>query len=285
MSGTLKHPAKIGGELRSLAACASFSAEITPEEAAALLERNTANRPLKGNHIKDMARDIRAGQWKFNGDTIRFAVNGELIDGQHRLKACVAADRPIRTMVVTGINDDARETIDRGVRRTIGDQLSLNQTPNAKRVASTLRELVGFAEGSLTGARITASEAEIILKTHPGILAVCSDGRTTIAPQGVILAIAYSGISDGYTAEAHAWRDVWATGVPFYTGDPAQLVRERLIKERNGKYKTTAQSMRRLVLNAWINFRKRRPLTQAKEAANTSIPGWSRRRLGLVEDL
>ena len=65
---------------------------ITPAQAKKLLERNTNNRPVSKPHVKFLCGVIRRGEWKLNGDAIRF--NSErLVDGQHRLAACIETDR------------------------------------------------------------------------------------------------------------------------------------------------------------------------------------------------
>src|SRR5215471_7565954 len=85
---------------------------LSPERAAELLEHNSYNRPLSQPHVERIARQIRDGKWKFNGDTIKISTNGDVLDGQHRLWAVLEAKKAIETVIVYGIERDAFATID-----------------------------------------------------------------------------------------------------------------------------------------------------------------------------
>ena len=62
---------------------------VTPELAAEWLTHNTHNRGLKPIAIKRFAEDMTTGDWQWNGESIRFAADGTLLDGQNRLHAIV----------------------------------------------------------------------------------------------------------------------------------------------------------------------------------------------------
>lgn len=98
---------------------------ITPDVARAYLESNTRNRPVSVARVSEYAAAMRSGKWVLNGDSLRFDASGRLIDGQHRLQACVQAGVPFCTYVVRGI-DDARAflTIDVGKVRGPRDMLA-----------------------------------------------------------------------------------------------------------------------------------------------------------------
>ena len=59
---------------------------LTPEMATELLELNKHNRPLSDGHVRRIAAQIQEGKWKFNGDTIKIAVDHSVLDGQHRVQ-------------------------------------------------------------------------------------------------------------------------------------------------------------------------------------------------------
>jgi len=100
---------------------------LSPERAAELLEHNSYNRPLSQPHVERIARQIRDGKWKFNGDTIKISTNGDVLDGQHRLWAVLEAKKAIETVIVYGIERDAFATIDTiRKHRSMGDTVALN---------------------------------------------------------------------------------------------------------------------------------------------------------------
>ena len=105
---------------------------ITPQIAARMLEANTNNRPARNGLIQSYADDMRAGRWQMNGDAIRFNVDGQLIDGQHRLLAVVRSGLAISSLVIRNLPAEAFQTIDGGATRKAGDLLNLMDVKNAR---------------------------------------------------------------------------------------------------------------------------------------------------------
>jgi len=114
--------------------------EITPQQAALWLEVNLHNRPLQYQRAQALAGAIGRGEWALNGDAIRFATNGQLIDGQHRLQAIVIAGKTVRSLVVRGLAPDSFATIDtnRNVRNA-RDVMALAGITNYNVVAPMAR--------------------------------------------------------------------------------------------------------------------------------------------------
>jgi hypothetical protein len=96
---------------------------VTPTLAAKWLERNPNNRPVSMSCVQTYAADMKLGRWKVNGATIVFNKKRELIDGQHRLWALLEADTSIDMLVVEGVDEDAKLTIDGGRTRRPADRL------------------------------------------------------------------------------------------------------------------------------------------------------------------
>lgn len=96
---------------------------ITPQVAIAMLERNVKNRNIK--RLETLIETIGNGAWRLNGSTIVFDSEGNLVDGQHRLTACIKADVPITTIVVRGVDSETQVTMDSGYKRTLQDFLKL----------------------------------------------------------------------------------------------------------------------------------------------------------------
>lgn len=109
--------------------------QITPDTAAKMLEHNEGNRKLQVRKA-DSTRAIENDEFVLNGETIIFADDGTLLDGQHRLCACVAYNKPIVSIVVRGIPKDAQITIDTGKRRGVADNLTMRGYNNASIVGS-----------------------------------------------------------------------------------------------------------------------------------------------------
>lgn len=113
---------------------------LSPQDAEQLLELNTHNRHLRPSHVQWLARQMRSGDWKLNGESIKIGRTPDgtdvLLDGQHRLEACVVAGVPFTTLLVTGLPADTQDTVDRGSARTLADALTLDGYTNASALAA-----------------------------------------------------------------------------------------------------------------------------------------------------
>jgi hypothetical protein len=157
--------------------------DVTPALAEKWLNQNTSNRNLRVNAVDAYARDMAAGNWAENGESIKFAkgrvllldgqpplYGGALLDGQHRLWAISEANVTIKMLVVTGLKTGAQETMDDGRKRTLADALTLRNEHNAVALASVLRRILMWQRGQRrnTGAYTpTNAECLAFLEQHP----------------------------------------------------------------------------------------------------------------------
>lgn len=119
---------------------------ITPEEAARILElENVNNRKMRKTHVARLAEAMKAGHWVVNGETIIYNDN-YLLDGQHRLAACVLANAPFTTWVVRNVPSEAMPSIDKGVSRRLSDTLAWAGQSNASQAAAIVRRLWALCE-------------------------------------------------------------------------------------------------------------------------------------------
>ena len=113
---------------------------ITPEMALKILDGNDRNRLVRPLKVNEYARDMASGNWKFTGDSIK--LNGSrVLDGQHRLLACVQANVSFETVIVRGITEDAHPAIDAGIKRTMSDELRWRDCTQATLTAAVLNLL------------------------------------------------------------------------------------------------------------------------------------------------
>lgn len=121
--------------------------KITPAMATAWLNLNTKNRDLKKANLETLKRDLRAGNWMLNGETIIFSDTNRLLNGQHRLEACEATNVAFESVVVRGIKEDAMKTIDTGSKRTSGDNLNLKGVKNPNVVSGAITRILYVRSG------------------------------------------------------------------------------------------------------------------------------------------
>lgn len=95
---------------------------VTPEIAKKWLATSKGNRALRASHINQLAYAMKSGEFKYNGDVIRFSSDGSLYDGHHRLNAIVKSGCTVLMDTVV-ITDDAKVTIDSGAKRSVADNI------------------------------------------------------------------------------------------------------------------------------------------------------------------
>lgn len=99
---------------------------MDPDMARALLKHNASNRKMNDRNWQDIKSFIECGEWHFNGDTVKISPEGELLDGQHRLRAIIEANKPCLLTIVTGVPREAFAYIDTMRRlRSFGDVVHL----------------------------------------------------------------------------------------------------------------------------------------------------------------
>jgi len=147
---------------------------VTPSKAKKMLEMNLNNRPLNGKHVAFIVSEIKNGNWRLNGESIKIGKD-RLIDGQHRLQAIVQSGKSMKTVVMTGIDDDVFDTVDTGRARKHADILALNGEKNTAALASLLIMLHRYyGENWKDTKRMSNSEIEKLLEKYP-------DARASVA--------------------------------------------------------------------------------------------------------
>ena len=115
---------------------------ITPEIAKRILEKNTINRPMNKSNVAFLVSEICRNNFIYNGEPIIISKDGFLLDGQHRLQACVESGRAIEALIVRDVEKEAMITIDTGRARTASDVFSLKNIDNATAVASACKNII-----------------------------------------------------------------------------------------------------------------------------------------------
>jgi hypothetical protein len=105
----------------------SGNVTVTPPLASAWLRlvEPRKQRELRPRRVRHFANLINRDEYINDGTPVRFDVAGNLIDGQHRLAACVQANRPIVVDVRRGVATEAVQVLDSPMRRRQADYLRM----------------------------------------------------------------------------------------------------------------------------------------------------------------
>ena len=154
----------------------SIVVTFTPELAAYALTLNfPRNRAKKPTRIKQYADSMARREWRLNGETVKFADDGYLHDGQNRMMSSVRSGAPFTTHVVFGVPADSFDTIDTGKSRDGGDLLTSAGYTNTLKRAAGLKWLMVF-EGANIANRSAAFTAQEILNRQRRLDADGEDG-------------------------------------------------------------------------------------------------------------
>ena len=122
---------------------------VTPAIAAEWLKLNTANRPMSAKIVDNYSKEMTSGNRLGSGaDAVVFAINGTLLNGQHRLAAIVKSGISIEVAVRTGADPQSFVGMDQGKRRLAADHSALNGIRHRSTVASALRFLAAHDSGA-----------------------------------------------------------------------------------------------------------------------------------------
>lgn len=152
-----------------------FSSEIvdiTPEAATELLRHNSRNRSLRPDYVRQLAGAMERDEWMVNGEPIQVAIDGTLLNGQHRLNAVVESRQTVPMLVVRGLPPEAQKTMDVGARRTLSDVLSLHGEQYTTSLGAVLTLLYRYrARTRLDNGRVTPTvpQALALLREEPGV--------------------------------------------------------------------------------------------------------------------
>jgi hypothetical protein len=215
---------------------------VSPRKARSLLAHNGRNRNLRPERVRELSGAMRRGEWELNGETIKIADDGTLLDGQHRLEAIVHSGVTIESVVVRGLPIVAQDTIDTGRKRRLADVLSLEGYPDANALAAALNVLHRFRNDQRIdysrGAAPTAQQALALLAANQGLIESVRVARGVTkaigGPMGVFAALHHEfGRVDPDAATEFFER--LEDAVSLTRSDPLRHLRNHLTRPRNNR--------------------------------------------------
>lgn len=253
---------------------------IDPTTAALYLRRNKKNRRVRHGHVMALARDLAGDAWALTGETIKFDLDGNLIDGQHRLSAVVEVKRPAWFLVVRGLSSSVMGVLDQNARRTAADALALNDFSNTNVLAAVARIGISWDEGLIRFAsqgqprKVTHSEVLSWVSSHPaaiGSAAQAETWRKTIPARPAVIGFARYLTSGVNGAESLCFFDDLAEYRTAGSGDPRHALLRRLNKARDNRERLTTVSELYLFLRVWNAVRTGEALHRLQTGTNATV--------------
>lgn len=124
--------------------------EVSPALAELWLKKNGLNRKVNKAHVKQISKQMTAGNWVLNGQTIAFDANGRLIDGQHRLNAVIDSGVTVTMSVALGVEDSRafKMTDVVSLKRGAHQVAAMMGVKKANRVTAVARIIMKFEQSA-----------------------------------------------------------------------------------------------------------------------------------------
>jgi hypothetical protein len=240
--------------------------DITPQMAEEMLARNTHNRNLRHRVVSSYAADMAAGAWAEDGQSIKFAKDGTLLDGQHRLAAVAESGATVRMLVVRNLPLDAQENMDTQAKRSFSDVLKLRGEDNYIPLAAAVRRVHLWELGiRRPGGNTTPTVRQLLatLDKYPWLrdtVRATSTARAQLPIHGSIISLAHWLFVQIDPEDCEFFFARLVDGVGLADGDPIHVLRRTVIREMTAGTKLTETVVLAYVIKAWNAYREGRKI-------------------------
>lgn len=249
--------------------------QVTPQLAKFWLSLNDRNRKINPKGVADYARQMTTGKWLLNGESIKRAHNGSLLDGQHRLMAVIEAGVAVEMLVIEDLEPEIQDTVDAGRKRTAADALSMDGVANASIVAAVGRRAWMWDQNNIrfvAASSPSISEVKETIEKYPHIHRSAEIGARTAMSykptRGAITGTAHHlfvQLDQDLTAEFFAQL---ATGAKLDGDHPVLALRNRLLNDFTNSKKIPFHQGLAFYIRAWNALREGRELSRIVHTAD-----------------
>lgn len=249
---------------------------LTPSKCQKMLElhqdvveksgQHALNRIINDNWVAQLATHMTNGTFVAdNGESIKVAASGRVLDGQHRLWASVNSGCSFKTALAEGYTEAEAEkvfiTCDIGRSKKPGDFLAAGGMTYTGIVPAAARLIMSY--------NLHKSLTKKHMFTTPDIVGYARNNETRLidtaafvakhrchAPISVVGAWHYL-MHEKNQEEAAKFVEDLSTGSGIGKGDPVHALRERLIQSKANKtHRINSSAVFALGLNMWNDRRK-----------------------------
>jgi hypothetical protein len=249
---------------------------VDPKMAARLLAKNgpsgAGNRPIRTKHVDQLSRDMSANRFVLNGETIKIGISGAVLDGQHRLSACVHSKTAFWTLIAYDVDDACFATFDTGRRQGLGVKLRKEGQSYAFQTSAAASMLWRLLRNRETG-EPTTTEAREVLEEHPDLAESTRHVQSCKAVlQGSVAGPLHYLYRKLDKAAADRYVNDLAQGAGMELGDPVHTLRERLIKQNRKSGYADIGDRARMAIRAWNARREGRRLDKINGSGGPGYP-------------
>jgi hypothetical protein len=241
--------------------------EVTPELAREWLGFNTHNRNVRQRVVLSYAADMASGNWQWNGESIKFAADGTLLDGQHRLAAIAESGVTVPMLVVRGLKNTAQETVDGGAKRKFSDVLRLRGEQTPLILAAVIRRVALWDGGNRwvdNVGKYPPTNAQMLqtLDKFPWLRVVAQPAQMVATHGGLPASIiGFGGWLFGQVSGEDAANDAefffarLADGQGLVKGDPIYELRRSVENSKTVRGQRSERYLTAILIKAWNAYR------------------------------
>lgn len=253
---------------------------VTPDMASDWLSyrNHPKNRPLSKSVAGKYQADMESGRWALTPEGLIFDTQGQIISGQHRLKAVANSGKSFDFWIFPDQPRDIFDVVDQGYKRTAAHVL---RVPHAVSIANAARHLAALADGDRWGMprfpKITTPEIVETFRAWPEITWYATEASTvygsTGMPVGAHLALLAQAARTEHIGRIEPWLDALHTGASLAPGDARLALRNRF---QSGIQVISGVNRRdlayALMVKAWNAFVQDQDITLLRWSKNEVLP-------------
>jgi hypothetical protein len=147
----------------------SYLLEITPDKAGKMYRTVKNDRPLSEKYAQTLAKDMANDRWVLTPQGLVLDEQGDVLDGQHRLRAVVISGRTVAFWVTDGVPREVFAALDSGRPRTMANLLSIDREENYVQLAAIARRVCRWHTGQAWTVVSVPTKAELreVIDTDP----------------------------------------------------------------------------------------------------------------------
>lgn len=251
---------------------------VTPEVAHDWLGYNTHNRKLRDRVVNAYASDMKAGAWQWNGESIKFAKDGTLLDGQHRLAAVTVAEVSVPLLVVRGLSTETQDTVDGGAKRKFSDVLALRGEKFPVSLAAIVRRVYLWEAGvRKSGSALAPTNAQLLqtIEKYPEIRDIPAVAEHIARGCGLPSSVCGLGMwlfTRIDTGDADFFFNRLHDGQNLAKGDPIYELRKAVEQSRSVRGERSQTYLTAILIKAWNAYREGRNVGQLRFAPGGANP-------------
>lgn len=258
---------------------------VTPGMAKRFLDLNHEdNRNEKRSKVVAYARDMKSDNWDSDtGETLKFDVNGNMIDGANRMRAVVLADVPVRFDISRGHPTSAMRVMDTGAPRSSSDTLKMVGATGRGRNAAIVRWTILWDAGYFagTGGSLHPTHSEIVTRylseqgAYDSATTRATDCQNRGLGTGAAVGVAHYLFYRINKEETHQFFDQYVSGANLPDLSPILALRNKMLRLKVDRISRPEQLG--YIVRAWNGWRKSEPmarlvLTSSGPLTNENFP-------------